>query len=131
MIQELIGRVEKATGPERKLDVEIHATIFPEDFGGSADHYLAVGHLNIADLQYLRGVVPKYSASIDAAKTFKDKLLPGQAMAMGDMAFTNHPRGPWATIWTLDGSPQFHADAANPALAIILATLRALQEQAS
>ena len=76
-IEELVGRVEAATGPDRKLDVALHAHFFPESFDGSADHYAAVGYLNAADRRYVDSFVPFYSQSIDADLALVDNLLPG------------------------------------------------------
>jgi hypothetical protein len=126
----LIARVEQATEGSRELDAAILCA-FPElPFAMTPDDRWP-GRVTF---QHEDGAsdsrrAPPYSYSIDAAKALKDRMLPGQAMAMGDMAFTNHPKGPWATVWTLDGSPKWNAEAATAPLAIVLATLRALQSK--
>ncbi len=126
-VEGLIARIEKATEGSRELDAailcafpELPVKMTPDDrWPGRVTFEHAPG-----DSDSRRA--PPYSYSIDAALALKNRLLPGQAAAIGDMAFTNSPRGPWATIWTLDGSPKFNAEAATPPLAILIATLRAL-----
>jgi hypothetical protein len=138
----LIARVEQATGPDQEIDAMLHV-IVAERREWQVEGYVFYAKRTEAPHDVYRvgsidpGITarnfspsspfPPYSYSIDAAKALKDRMLPGQAMAMGDMAFTNHPKGPWATVWTLDGSPKWNAEAATAPLAIVLATLKALQ----
>lgn len=68
--------------------------------------------------------IPAYTTSLDAALSLAERVLPGQARAMGDMAF-DPPGLPWATIWTTGGDPKFNAHAATPALALCIAILKA------
>ena len=62
--------------------------------------------------------------SLDAAFKLANIMLPGQARAVGDMAF-DPPGKPWATIWTKGGDPKFNASGVTPALALCIAILKA------
>ncbi len=121
-IEELVGRVEAATGPDRKLDVALHAHFFPVSFDGSADHYAAVGYLNAADRRYVDSFVPFYSQSIDAALALLERVLPGCSWAINGGARVV----PSATVWPASGAA-VDADGNTSVLAIILATLRSLR----
>lgn len=103
-LSELIERVEKASGASREIDALIFCTM-----SGCYDWKYAVEHCDA------------YTASIDAALT----LLPeGFAAAVGTMAFKNCDKKPWATYWTPQGVPH-SVEAATPALAVVIAALKA------
>ncbi len=123
-IEGLIARVEGATGADRELDADIIAALGFHAWAGRMSYPMGDG-------RWFDFGASCITDSTDAALALKDRVLPGQAAAMGDMAFTNHPRGPWATIWTLEGEPKWNAEAATLPLAIVLATLRALSSTAS
>jgi hypothetical protein len=126
---DLIERVEKASGPDRELDVLVGAEVnlFADNrylclrktleiCGMAQTLEMAESHQNI-----LRTELPRYTASIDAALT----LLPhGYASAVGTMAFKNCNKKPWATYWTPQGVPH-SVEAETPALAVTLAALKA------
>ena len=155
---ELVERVTKAEGPDRGLDAAIHAAFFPETFDGDAEHYsaLAPSLLNRADRAYLAEFVPAYTSSADAALAFAEGIRHrygrkiicmfhacGQLPA-GDMDYDPRARpdnsvtvgwGAHVAFYTdrnlnqSDGGGDRYWYGDTPALAIILATLRALSSQ--
>lgn len=119
-LSDLIARVENASGPDRRLDFDLWATITNPD-GFPALSEPEESRTGWFDTWKDRGGFPLYTASIDAALT----LLPeGFAAAVGTMAFKNCDRKPWATYWTPQGVPH-SVEAATPALAVVIAALKA------
>lgn len=140
----LIARAEAATGPDRVLDCDIRLTVLGDRPYGC----LSVGHRPVG-VAYLSGyvatyrdvlaaddvieddVVPRYTASLDAAAT----LVPegcgwiagwGQTRIdepMGGACISRNGRfiGPSANYDVIAG-----ADAPTPALALVVAALRAI-----
>lgn len=117
-LADLIARVEAATGGDRALDFLINETTGVA-WRVTRDEPGFVG-------EYVQGWNPAVTDSLDAALALKDRVLPGYAAAVGDMAFEGAGKRPWATIWTPTGNPQFVAEGATPALALIAAALKAL-----
>lgn len=135
-LQALLERVEAASGPVEEIDNLIWWHFFCPERG--KDDAMRVGPMdNVAKRAawarcfYGKERSTKFTASLDAAVGLVEKMLPGQACALGTMAFRNETRKPWATIWTTSGSPLFNADAATPALALIAALLKALISQSN
>ncbi len=123
-IAALIERVEKTECGSRDLDAQIEQALFfpdtrvagPTDFANRGEPH-APGY--IVGRPYFIKAEP-YTASIDAAVALIERVLPGAFWKIDSfgIAFVAPPgRSP---------SPQ---QGATPALALILATLRALQSQ--
>ncbi len=108
-LQALLSRIKRAEGPDRELDRAIYeATSRPPPAG------------------YRLGPTPaSYTASVDASLALVERLLPGQALAVGTMKF-DPPGVPWCCIWTTGGDPKFNGSGATPSLAILAALLTAL-----
>ena len=127
-LQEIIERLEKATGPDRWLDADIHRTVTP----GMADTITdfskgwCIGGNHVTPVK-----APAYTASLDAAlslvpegwlwgvNTFpaNEVFSPG-----GAQAFVHHPD--WGDDVELGYE---HAEAKTPALALVIAALKARQ----
>lgn len=99
----LIERLEKAEGPSRDLDAAIFDAIPPT-----------------TDAPY----PPEFTSSIDAAVSLAERVLPGRSIMMG-WRQSSETR-PWARVG-LWADPD--ATGATPAIALVLATLRALQSR--
>jgi hypothetical protein len=120
-IEELVGRVEAATGPDRKLDLLIAQTLVPD---------VVVLRRNDDDTGNEPHTYWEYTASVDAALALAERLLPGlfcyefgwQASALTEVSHD-------AQLHFTNGEPPMietsMADAHTLPLAIILATLRA------
>lgn len=121
-LNELADRVEALSGPDRRVDCAIFATVYPDKFGDSAAMYARIDWTrNRADWMWLRDLgMPAYTASIDAAITLVPDGWNWGVWRRHDWAKQNaqvwHPQ---QESWTK------HGDAATPALAIVAAALRA------
>ena len=120
-LRDLIERLERADGPDRELDALIwrrmenrSGVVFPDEKPGSPKY---PNH------------IPAYTASLDAALALKNRVLPGRAAAIGDMAFEDAHRRPWAVIWSPGGTPGPSTEGATPAIALCLALLRTLETE--
>ena len=142
-LSSLIARLEKAEGPSRDLDAYIHF----RDRVSRIEKIAAAktGHINIQGSDFSGGTVllgenvPVYTSSIDAAVSLATRVLPGWGWGVESkthhiMACLNpefgepvgkHPH--WAAISNV--STRTFEDAATPAMALVLATLRALQQK--
>ncbi|MGQ3213818.1 MAG: hypothetical protein ACT6U0_18750 [Shinella sp.] len=141
----LIERLEKAEAPDRELDEEIWLAAIP---GASrknllADHPDEKPLWEYHDIErntcFRGGIIPSYTSSIDAAVSLAERVLPGWGWSVESkthhiMACLNpefgepvgkHPH--WAAISNL--SSRTFEDAATPAMALLLATLRSLQSK--
>lgn len=142
-IEELIERLEKATGPDRELDVAIGYETSEEIGGlsGSFRQYCSIHDLDFAAVAFdamsytsiLRTGLPCYTSSIDAAVSLAERVLPGWYWRVGRTSL--FPNG-WAFVSRL---PPDHCDrkdeaacsdgkAANPSIALCIAVLRAKKE---
>lgn len=112
-LSEIIGRLEKAEGPSRIDDYAIHEATNPTLRAG---------------LRF--GNVPNYSASIDSAVSLAERVLPGWMWSMttglGNTAAYVRDKSIIAPD-KIEGEG-YHA---TPAIALVLATLRALQQKGS
>lgn len=147
-LSELIEKLEKATGPDQQLDRAIQAyvaehidrwpwkDIGPDAFGQNASRVLTPPNLP-KDFAYPpKGAVhPWYhvpdkavTESIDAALALVDRLLPSGVML--NIGSTKSAR-----LWVVTprgmppGAGHFEAEARTPALALILALLKAMEAQ--
>lgn len=123
-MDELIARLEAATGPDRELDAAIALavgyTTYPDGYGDGNEWIDPQGN-HLPRAVRMGAQPPKFTASIDAALT----LVPdGCLWGAGDEDCTGRP---WA--WCLPpGRSWDDADnsyAATPALAICIAVLKA------
>jgi hypothetical protein len=109
-LSELIARVEKATGPDIRLDFLIHDGLYGDRTGG---------------------VVPRVTESLDAVVALVKRELPGCSWNAWNRGRDTNDRdtGPGATLWhgtfPSDWSGGDVHNASTPALALLLAFLRA------
>jgi hypothetical protein len=102
----LIARVEAATGPDRRLDLDICAALGTLEYASTARGYTRMPH-------------PELTASIDAALAFAERVLPGKG---------------WRLLYSAMMDWRAHVEPNVGKLlprVLILALLRALQAQAS
>jgi hypothetical protein len=112
----LIERVEKASGPDRELDVAVDLALFP-------DHRISGDH--ILDRMGFGKPIPHYTASLDAVMA----LMPdGHGWLVGNgRTRPDEPLG-GAQICSLDGKELVaESEASTPVLALLSAILRARQ----
>lgn len=112
MLSDLIERVKKLTGPCRETDALVCAAsgyeVRPH---GGRDYYEPIVGVSWQE-------VPSYTASLDAAVALTERLLPGADWKASVAGWDRH----WADI---SGAKHIYAEGTTPALALILATLRA------
>jgi hypothetical protein len=129
-IEELIARLEKATGPDRELDAEIHW--FLHGHKSDAEGLAAYKRLGAAAavydelaLQsnwraYDRSFVPRFTESIDAALT----LVPeGYSFDVVMQPWRSSTPKCSANVWS---GLSFNAMAETPAIALCIAALKAI-----
>ncbi|AWC25409.1 hypothetical protein CO731_04904 [Aminobacter sp. MSH1] len=133
---DLIARLEALTGPDRLSDANILWAVDPEAFksdeGDDADHlkpsycYGRSGWtMNRADRAHLDRIpVPRLTASLDAAVALVERVLPGKTVLIG--WGQTEQTVPWARV-----GPWSEPDAtgATPAIALLIATLKAMEQQ--
>lgn len=70
-LNELAAKVEALSGPDRRVDCAIFATLHPDKFDGSAAMYARIDWTrNSADWMWLREIgMPAYTGSSDSAMT--------------------------------------------------------------
>lgn len=136
MHDDLIERLEKATGPSRELDYAIDCFVLwgPhsdwENAGGGYERHKKTGEPRVFDL-WSRARI-QYTGSLDAAVELVEKMLPGwywelgkRADVHGGASFASILRTPRETAeepgdWT--GHP-------TPTIALLIALLRALSNR--
>jgi hypothetical protein len=110
---DLIERLEKLEGPDSKANVEIHRACgqpFVMEYWSESD---TTPSENLS-------MVPRYTASLDAAVALVGRVLPGwqwRVSAYQGEVFQRDPEF---------GQDAFHA---TPAIALLIATLKALEQQ--
>lgn len=126
--QELLERVEAATGPDRELDRDIlKALPTPTDGWGS----VWPEHITWDSLTLLSPWAAPITASIDAAVALVEKMLPGRDVNL-EIGNVGADRVTDAYISGADGyfeepkTPDAHGYGITPALALCAALLRAL-----
>lgn len=132
----LIEKLEKAEGASRGLDAEISAVVEPHLFDApgftpirpipnfrydSGENVIRFEGGGLMDVRFF----PPVTSSIDAAVFLAERVLPGWRHAYEKR--TNGTCLAWADI--ADEEPAVPTTAATPALALVLATLRALQSR--
>jgi hypothetical protein len=112
-LTDIIARLEAAEGPNFALEQDIAQTLVPD---------IMVMRQRDDDSGAEPFTYRKFTASIDDAVWLAERLLPGRSVMMG-WRQTSETR-PWARVglW-----PDPDATGATPAIALVLATLRALQ----
>jgi hypothetical protein len=143
-IAELIGKLERATGPDRELDALIAVTVagFFEIAPRWEGEPIGYGYFDADGARIESGhggdeLVPDYTASLDAALALAEKLLPGWKLMMHLGGLWGEPI-PGATF----SEPDFaalsrknlpyrrgQANAETLPIAICLALLRSLSSQ--
>lgn len=119
-----------ATGPDAGIDGFLWhvGTGLDTSWASPYQHERCFGYWDKDDKGTTRCYpVPRLTASLDAAHAFKERLLPGHACLVGDMAFKDCSQLPYACIWTPDGEPKWRAEAKTMPLALCLAVFRAIQ----
>lgn len=122
-MEELIARLEAATGSDRLLDAQIYILCDPNDaLQDIAKSHKLAKHDGMVTTKYRSGssgtfVVSRYTDSIDAGKSL---IRPDYSYALGNC---NEDNQPWACITTPDGK-DFAATAATEELALCIAALR-------
>lgn len=134
-LEQLLERVKAATGPDRELDADIAQAIE----GVEIQWRQATGTMEMYPVQrypstshaagFGIGPVPTYTASVDAALAFAERMLPGFGYSLNG----GHLRDQ-ATIWlgeveTYDQECEFVEGGETAPLAILAATLSALASQ--
>lgn len=106
----LIERLEKLEGPDREVDWLINNA-----FGNGPPLSEAYKHLAFG-----------FTRALDAALPFAEKMLPGVSI---DMMSTVLEDGKRRYAFSTRGFDNFEDSKSTPALALILATLRALRKE--
>lgn len=137
-LQALIERVEKATGPDRELDADIYEALGYEVKRRSERVEEGWRVRRTVDWRYLDGsrwlAMDYLTASVDADLALLERVLPGWRAEIRWGDWPQHIERHDATLWNNDTSKResvfgVSANAATLPLAIIAATLRAMQTQ--
>lgn len=118
-MEELIKRLEAATGPDRELDIAIDRALFPESYARPSDPTPVDLPEDFGKdaMSMMMHPAPAYTASIDAALT----LVP-------EGARWDVQRDRTAAFASIDGVTTGRC--ATPAIALCIAALRARAERA-
>jgi len=147
-LSSLIARLEAAEGPDRELDRLIHFHVespwlaekcvkwVPAAFEGPNDFLWWSAERQAEGKAGYHDGWESYTASVDAAAELLQNKLPGWFWRCGSTPL--FPNG-WAFISRTDANNALPGDefacsdgkAATPAIALVLATLRALQQKGS
>lgn len=118
-LQTLLERVEKATGPNRKID----ALLWP-----LAPDFTRDVSLTGEEVAWREHASPRYTASLDAALALVERVLPGWTWDIGAESYGASAEGAWARVYPRGfmskGSGNRYAK--TPTLALLAALLRAL-----
>lgn len=125
-LSSLISRVEKATGPDRTIDVDVMNLLCPRS---KDEARLVLGKLleakwggvgEIANKTTYFVEAPRLTTSIDAAVSLAERVIPGRCMSvLSNAKMLMYERGGWEGHEVPQMLPRF----------IVLATLRAIQSQ--
>lgn len=120
VLTELLGRLEAAEGADRELDAELAALGGHENAfdGSSLAEVLADPELREWAIAW--GSIPPATDSLDAALALVERVLPGWGIALQRM------NGWGAAICETPTADRYHADAPTPAIALLIALVRAL-----
>lgn len=121
-LSDLLERVRGATGPSRELDADLYRALGYE-VRQSGDGFWTWSQSGGSDLR----ILPKFTASLDAALALVERVLPGWEWSVG-----SDQGCAIATVWTPHaGVDDLDVGGPTPALAILAALLSALLAQAS
>ena len=118
----LIVRVERLEGPDREVDLEIARALVPD----------------VICTRLVRWPPPEreedfthweYTASLDAVVALAERVLPALAPAIGMNVHHRYWHGRLSFVRADGDVDGYSADAPTPALALLLALLRAVQAQ--
>jgi hypothetical protein len=135
-IPEIIEALEKAEGPSRGIDAEISMTALGMRMENKlADYPDEVPVFVVHDGNSsgsIEVMFPRFTSSVDAALALHERVLPGWFWRCGETPL--FPKG-WAYVSRTDASNCDKKDeaassdgkAASPAIALCIATLKALQ----
>ncbi len=117
----LIERVERLEGPDREVDLQIGA-FWPEP---------RPFDLSLLQMRGKKPTVPRFTASLEAALTFVEKVLPAAQWTVSNNK--HHHAGAFAEIVLPHprGRDGYCGISKTRAIALVLAALRALQEQSN
>lgn len=134
-IAALIERVEKLTGPDRLVDMEIawltgwdrvssHGSTWRETYPRCRERWQAHEERRVAD----NWKVPDYLGSIDAAVALAERVMPGYRLGIEREI---HSENGWKAfvqiLWGPESNRRWIAETCStPAFALVLATLKAL-----
>lgn len=123
-LTELIERVEALSGPDREASRDIWMYFgTPEWKRAYIEAQAPCGCPHEQAVEYSVRHLPDITASIDAALSFAERVMPGWTWCVG----TDGSDDFFANVW--NGVEEANAYAPTPPLAIILATLRAKAEE--
>lgn len=141
-LSSLISRVEKATGPDRGLDAEISAVLEPHLFDAPgftperpipsfrydpSENVIRFDGGGIMDVRFF----PPVTSSIDAAVSLAERVLPG--WGWGITHGSEKEEDIQGNVFPKQVPMPAHLDCYGyhrvPAIALVLATLRAVQSQ--
>jgi hypothetical protein len=156
-LNDLLARVEAATGPDREIDASIYNAMV--DDGGRRAFRVSNWSRGRAPMlgRYHDGWLTgkseddiyaddlvRFTASIDAALALVERVLPGWGADVGYPARMGEHHGqPWADVWASREDERYrwdrslgrptprHSNAPTVPLAILAALLKALQAQTS
>lgn len=121
-VGDIVKRLEEAIGPDRELDRAIGFLLDGWELSGDADNLIYVPNEVTYYADHPGAMYPSFTENIDAALGLVERLIPSARLQL-----TRDPDmvGWWAR---LDDAP--HSEQAEtPALAILLAALRAKEPQ--
>jgi len=128
-LSDLIERVEKASGPDRDLDtalLELSDADFVAQLRRGWRDFLPIRETDVAAIRseaaYVEAHAPPYTESLDAAVALCERVLEGWAWNVGTVHFGRD--GFMAEVYR-NSMVIFEARAPTPALALLLAMLRA------
>lgn len=137
-LEALLGRVEKLTGPDRKVDADLTAMLLNANIVWHTDRITgerypeALMQSDITADGLLNPPVHRYTASLDAAVALVERCLPGWRIDLRIGKWPEHdPRH--VVLWNNDTTAVtsvfgVKADGASPAIALLSAALRAMQQ---
>lgn len=117
-LSSLIERLEKAEGPNRVLDATICWALGHEPWAGEKEETLPF----FMEGSKIDKLTPAYTASIDAAVSLAERVLPGHQVNVTKFTSTI-ARASIGNGWLAASNHK------TPALALVLSTLRALQSR--
>lgn len=133
----LLGRVEEATGPDRSIDAALFGLLecTRENTDPDLMRMVEVGEydamLAVLDASWVSGAMPaRYTASLDAALGFCERVLPGTGWLCGVKPTGGFMAELFRTRYISGVIPRLaYATAKTPALALLAAMLAALIAQ--